>query len=209
MRLVAENLGGERNGEVLFSGLGFSVAAGEALLVTGLNGSGKSTLLRIIAGLLPPSEGSLQMEALGDEYGSIADAAHYIGHLNAMKPALTLRENLEFWRQFGGAGPGRGRRSIDDALDAVGLAGIDDLPFSYLSAGQKRRASIARLLVVHRPLWLLDEPTSSLDSQSEQRFGQLMRDHLGDGGLIVAATHLPLQLGKSREIRLGAEQHAS
>jgi heme exporter protein A len=200
MRLVAENLAGERGGELLFSGLDFTVSAGETLLITGPNGAGKSTLLRIIAGLLIQAEGTLQLEAPPAAFEGLVAAAHYVGHLNAMKPVLSIEENLRFWQSFNG----KARRSIADALGLVSLGDIGHLPFGYLSTGQKRRASIARLLISDRPVWLLDEPTAGLDKASELQFAGLMQEHLKGGGIIVAATHLPLGLGGAKELALGA-----
>ncbi|YBV95723.1 heme ABC exporter ATP-binding protein CcmA [Phyllobacteriaceae bacterium JZ32] len=198
MRLIAEKLSGERGGEALFSDLDFVTAAGEALLVTGPNGSGKSTLLRIIAGLLAPLSGSVRLEGAAS-FPVLQPACHYLGHNNAMKPALSVRENLAFWQAFNG----EPRQDIDEALETVGLDGIDHLPFGYLSTGQKRRISIAKLLVSHRPVWLLDEPTAGLDKVSESRFAALMRGHLDEGGIVVAATHLPLGLEDAKELRMG------
>jgi heme exporter protein A len=209
MRLVAENLCGERGGEPVFSGVGFSLGRGEALVVTGPNGSGKSTLLRVVAGLLPASQGKVRLEGGGEAFPNIASASHYLGHQHAMKTALSVAENLAFWRDFfGGAedGPtasGGESLSIAEALDEVGLDAIGLLPFGYLSAGQKRRASIARLLVAYRPVWLLDEPTAGLDRASDERFGRLMTAHLESGGIIVAATHQPLGLEGAVELRMG------
>ncbi|OHV78175.1 heme ABC exporter ATP-binding protein CcmA [Mesorhizobium sp. ORS 3428] len=199
MRLIAENLGGERGDETVFSGIGFALDKGEALIVTGPNGAGKSTLLRVIAGLLPAAEGRVRVEGAGDEFPSVASAAHYLGHLNAMKTALSVAENLGFWRAF----QGESALSVEDALETVGLGGLGHLPFGYLSTGQKRRASIAKLLVSRRPIWLLDEPTAGLDKASEERFAGLMRDHCHEGGIIVAATHLPLGLEGAKGLRMG------
>jgi heme exporter protein A len=198
MRLIAENLSGERGGEPVFSGINFSLSNSEALVVTGPNGSGKSTLLRIVAGLLPASGGKARLEGGGEAFVSIASACHYLGHQNAMKPTLSVTENLAFWRDFCGAT----ELGIDDALDAVGLAGIGHLPFGFLSTGQRRRAAIARLLVSHRPLWLLDEPTAGLDKASEKRLSALMTAHCRNGGIIVAATHLPLGIN-AQELAMG------
>ncbi|RUX03395.1 MAG: heme ABC exporter ATP-binding protein CcmA [Mesorhizobium sp.] len=198
MRLIAENLGGERGGEAVFSCIGFALEAGQALVVTGPNGSGKSTLLRVIAGLLPKAEGRLLLEGGGDEFPSIASACHYLGHQNAMKTALSVAENLRFWLEF----QGEGRLGVEEALETVGLGGIGHLPFGYLSTGQRRRAAIAKLLVSHRPLWLLDEPTAGLDKASEGRFARLMSGHCAEGGMIVAATHLPLGLEGARELQM-------
>jgi heme exporter protein A len=211
MRLVAENLCGERGGEPVFSGVGFSLGRGEALVVTGPNGSGKSTLLRVVAGLLPPARGKARLEGGGEAFPTVASACHYLGHQHAMKIALTVAENLAFWRNFlGGAedGPDGKAVSATEALDMVGLNGIAHLPFGYLSAGQKRRAAIARLLVAHRPLWLLDEPTAGLDQASDGRFAGLMGKHLQSGGIIVAATHLPLGLEEAQALRMGEQINA-
>ena len=199
MRLIAENLGGERGGETVFSGIDFALGKGEALIVTGPNGSGKSTLLRVIAGLLRPAEGRVVVEDGGEAFPSVAAASHYLGHLNAMKTALTVAENLDFWRVYQGE-PALG---VEEALETVGLGGLGHLPFGYLSTGQRRRASIAKLLVSHRPIWLLDEPTAGLDKASEERFAGLMRGHCQEGGIIVAATHLPLGLEGAKGLVMG------
>ncbi|TIM21564.1 MAG: heme ABC exporter ATP-binding protein CcmA [Mesorhizobium sp.] len=208
MRLIAENLGGERGGDAVFSGIGFVLEERQALIVTGPNGSGKSTLLRVIAGLLPAAQGSVRIEGAmeiedGDEaFPSVASACHYLGHQNAMKPALSVTENLRFWRDFNGDG----QLGVEEALETVGLGGIGHLPFGYLSTGQRRRAAIAKLLVSHRPLWLLDEPTAGLDKASEGRFAGLMAKHCKGGGMIVAATHLPLGI-EGTELRMTAREH--
>jgi heme exporter protein A len=199
MRLVAEGVGGERGGETVFSRIDFAVSDGEALVVTGPNGSGKSTLLRIIAGLLPAAEGSIRLEGGGEQAPDPAAACHYLGHENGMKPALSVAENLDFWQNFNGA-PALG---IAKALEAVGLETVAQLPYGYLSTGQRRRIAIARLLISHRPLWLLDEPTAGLDRRSEDRFAALMTAHLRQGGMIVAATHVALGLDAVKELRMG------
>jgi heme exporter protein A len=190
MRLIADNLSGERGGGQVFSGVGFALEAGESLIVTGPNGAGKSTLLRILAGLLPPSSGAVGIEGGDDGFPTASAASHYLGHENAMKTALTVSENLSFWREF----LGEPHLECSEALEIVGLGDIGHLPFGYLSTGQRRRASIARLLVSYRPVWLLDEPTAGLDQASEHQFAALMKAHLDDGGIIVAATHQPLGL---------------
>lgn len=200
MRLIAENLGGERGGETVFSGIGFALDKGQVLVVTGPNGSGKSTLLRVIAGLLPKAQGDVRIEGGGERFPTIASAVHYLGHLNAMKTALSVAENLRFWRDFNGDG----QSGVEEALETVGLGGIGHLPFGYLSTGQRRRAAIAKLLVSHKPLWLLDEPTAGLDKASEARFAGLMTRHCAEGGIIVAATHLPLGLDGAQALRMGA-----
>jgi heme exporter protein A len=198
MRLEASGLTCIRGGREVFSGLDFAVGTGEALLVTGRNGAGKSSLLRMIAGLVRTAAGRIALEG-GDPERTVPEQAHYLGHQDALKPSLTVAENLEFWaRYLGPAG------ADDGALAAIGLDGLADLPAVYLSAGQRRRLSVARLLAVRRPIWLLDEPTAALDREAQDRLGQLMADHLAGGGLIVAATHGPIGLGGARELRLGA-----
>lgn len=199
MQLVAEGLAGERGGETIFSQLCFSLGAGEALVVTGPNGSGKSTLLRIICGLLQLQTGSIKLTD-GGEGLPVRAACHYLGHQNAMKPALSVRENLAFWQRF----HGERKLEIHEALEAVDLPGVEDLPFGYLSTGQKRRVSIAKLLISHRPLWIVDEPTAGLDKASEARFAQLMQDHMREGGMIVAATHIPLGLKNVKTLDMSA-----
>lgn len=199
MRLIAENLGGERGGEAVFSGIGFVIEKGEALIVTGPNGSGKSTLLRVVAGLLPVARGKVLVEGGGEAFPTVASASHYLGHLNAMKTALSVEENLGFWRAF----QGEPALSVEEALETVALGGLGHLPFGYLSTGQRRRVSIAKLLVSRRPVWLLDEPTAGLDKASEERFAALMRGHLEGGGMVVAATHLPLGLEGAKVLGMG------
>jgi heme exporter protein A len=199
MQLKGDNLTCSRGGREVFVGINFSLSGGEALLVTGHNGAGKSSLLRAIAGFVHLAAGRLDFEG-GDDDASIGEQAHYLGHQDAAKPSLTLRENLEFWVRYLGAGGG----SIDAALEAVDLVPLADLPAAYLSAGQRRRLSIARLVAVERPIWLLDEPTSALDAPSQKRLAGLMRDHLASGGMIVAAAHGPIGLERARELKLGA-----
>jgi len=198
MLLEAENLAAERGGELVFSDISFSLRAGDGLVVTGPNGVGKSTLLRAVGGLLPLVAGRLHFE--GDVESPEAGAAcHYVGHQNAMKTALTVEENLRFWRDFSGSP----HLEIAESLEMVRLGDIGHLPFGYLSTGQRRRAAIARLLVSYRPVWLLDEPTAGLDRASEAQFAELMRAHLDDGGMILAATHHPLGLEEAKELRMG------
>jgi heme exporter protein A len=198
MRLSAHNLACVRGGREVFSGLGFDVRSGEAQLVTGPNGAGKSSLLRLVAGLVRIAAGKLVLEGADPEL-TIGEQAHYVSHQDALKTSLTVRENLEFWAGFLAGGTGK----VDAALDAVGLAGLTDVPAAYLSAGQRRRLSLARLLACDRPLWLLDEPTAALDAAAQARLAGLMRDHLAGGGIILAATHGPIGLDGAQELRLG------
>ena len=182
----------------MFSGLDFAASAGEALAVTGPNGAGKTSLLRQIAGLLTIAGGSIDLEGSDGEL-TLAEQAHYLGHRDALKPALSVMENLTFWRDFLGGEASDAKES----LAAVVLSHTAQLPAVVLSAGQRRRLSIARLLSVRRPIWLLDEPTSTLDSAGQTMFAALMEEHLGRGGMIVAATHAPLGIS-ARELRIGA-----
>jgi heme exporter protein A len=198
VRISASNLSCVRGDREVFSRINFSVSSGEALAVVGPNGAGKSSLLRLIAGLVRMTLGELSIED-GDPELTIAEQAHYLGHQDALKPSLSVTENLAFWARYLGTG------SIDlaDALEAVGLAAIRELPAGYLSAGQRRRLSIARLVAVRRPIWLLDEAASALDAAAQTRLIELMRAHLAGGGLILAATHAPLGLERVAELRLG------
>ena len=198
MRLNGDNLVCNRGGREVFAGLNFSLSGGEALVVTGRNGAGKSSLLRVIAGLVRLAAGRLELDG-GEPDATIGEQSHYVGHQDAVKPSLAVYENLKFWAQYLGAG----ERTIESALEAVDLAPLADLPAAYLSAGQRRRLSIARLVAVPRPLWLLDEPTSALDVPSQDRLADLMRRHLAGGGMIVAAAHGPIGLERARELKMG------
>jgi heme exporter protein A len=197
-----------RGGRRVFSGVNFSVDSGEALVLTGPNGAGKSSLLRMIAGLIRPAEGRFLLKG-GDAEMSLGEQAHYVGHLDPLKPALTVTENLGFWTRFLN-GKVAGDPGLDErGLEAVRLADLADLPAGYLSAGQRRRLSLARLLAVPRPIWLLDEPTTALDAASQDRLRALMQAHLLGGGMIVAATHGPLGLADCAELRLGTPSTAT
>jgi heme exporter protein A len=196
MQLQAENLSCVRGGREVFGALSFSVASGEALIVTGHNGAGKSSLLRAIAGLVRLAEGRLALHG-GDAEMSVGEQAHYLGHLDALKPGLSVLENLRFWAAWFGGG------NAEAALEAVELSPLAALPAAYLSAGQRRRLSLARLVAVSRPVWLLDEPTTALDVDAQARLAGLMRGHLASGGIIVAATHGDIGLAGARELRLG------
>lgn len=216
LALTVRDLAAERGGRLVFAGLEFRLDGGEALNVVGLNGAGKSTLLRVLAGLLAPAAGRVALDPpdAEDPDMPVAERAHYLGHADALKPALTPLDHLGFAADLlgrGSRGSGRPSRGFDrgqraatpaEALDRVALAHAADLPCGYLSAGQRRRVALARLLVAARPLWLLDEPATALDLASQAVLGDMMRRHLDDGGLIVAATHGPLGLDRVRELRL-------
>ena len=197
MRLCGTDLTCRRGDRDIFVGLNFSVADGEALMVSGRNGAGKSSLLRMLVGLVRMAHGSLDLQG-GDRDLTIGEQAHYLGHQDALKPSLSVAENLEFWTGF--LGPAIPSRAA--ALAAVGLDSLADLPAGYLSAGQRRRLSLARLLAVKRPIWLLDEPASTLDAAGQRRLRDFMRSHLAAGGLIIAATHAALGIEGAQELRL-------
>jgi heme exporter protein A len=197
MRLSGSGLICVRGGREVFAGLDFAATSGEAVAVVGRNGSGKTSLLRLIAGLLIPAGGTVAL-AGGDAELTLPEQCHYLGHRDALKPALSVAENLSFWADFMGGE----RFDAAESVAAVGLDHATDLPAAFLSAGQRRRLSLARLLTVRRPIWLLDEPTTALDAAGQDMFGGLMRDHLTRGGLIIAATHAPLGI-ESRELRIG------
>ncbi len=199
MRLSASRLTVERGGRIVFSNLSFGLDAGGSLTVTGPNGAGKSTLLRALAGLLPIAEGTISCTPLSG--GTLAEQAHYIGHVDALKGPLTVAENLEFLAAMLDAG--HGHLPVETALAELGLSHAANLPVTYLSAGQKRRAALAKLVVVKRPLWLLDEPLTALDAAAKARMAKIMAAHLAQGGMIVAASHAKLGL-PGGELRLGA-----
>jgi heme exporter protein A len=201
MRLSASDLVCRRGGRDVFAGVSFSIAAGEALTIRGRNGAGKSSLLRMVVGLVRIMHGRLDLQG-GDPELTIGEQAHYLGHQDALKPSLTVAENLRFWSAFLGGAHG----SVGEPLAAVGLEALADLPAGYLSAGQRRRLSIARLLAVKRPIWLLDEPTSTLDAAAHERLTEFMRAHLAGDGLILVATHGAIGIEEAAEVRLGEEQ---
>jgi heme exporter protein A len=196
MRLFASDLACHRGGRDVFAGVSFSVGAGESLIITGRNGAGKSSLLRMVAGLLRIAGGTFGLNG-GDQELTVGEQAHYLGHQDALKPSLSVLENLGFWARFLD-----GKRDLQPALRAAGLDRLADLPAAYLSAGQRRRLSIARLVAVERPIWLLDEPTSALDAAAQERLAELMRGHLRAGGLVLVATHGPVGLDGAQELRL-------
>ncbi|MGB8276138.1 MAG: heme ABC exporter ATP-binding protein CcmA [Alphaproteobacteria bacterium] len=183
-----------RGERVVFAGLTFALASGDALLLVGPNGSGKSTLLRLMAGLLRPAAGSIlwQGAPITADPGSHNRRLHYVGHLDAVKPALTVRENLSFWASFNGSS--RTEDAISGALRHFAIEHLSDIPARLLSAGQRRRLSLSRLLAVKAPLWLLDEPTVALDRASIAALAEAVRQHRENGGMAVIATHAAIEM---------------
>lgn len=180
-----------RGGRLVFDGLGFSVSGGGAMLLTGPNGSGKSTLLRLMAGLIPPTAGLLTWDgtSVEDDPEEHRARLHYLAHAEAIKPPLTVSEDLSFWQALNGSD-----KPVSAAVEAMGLDTQKMLPGRYLSAGQRRRLALARLLVSEADLWLLDEPSVGLDTASLAKLRQAVADHRAAGGMVIAATHVDLGL---------------
>ena len=188
----------KRGDKLLFEGLEWFLGPGDALVLNGPNGSGKSSLLRVIAGLLRPTAGIVKWgDAEVHKAEGYRDAMHYLGHFSAVKPVLTVSENVRFWSDINGGA------EIETALDSFGLKDIQDSPGRLLSSGQKRRVALANLVAVPRKLWLLDEASTGLDGQSVQALLSAINLHRDKGGLLVAATHGELDLGDAKEITLG------
>lgn len=206
MALIIDDLACRRGGRTVFSGLSFRLEDGTAALLRGPNGAGKSSLLRVIAGLLPPVSGEVR---LGDvrltrDPGAVQERVALAGHLDAVKPALTVAENLAAWAGIMGAAKSGAGARTQAALARFGLEAIADRPAGQCSAGQRRRLGLARLLVVERPLWLLDEPTVSLDADSAALVAELVRAHAASGGMALIATHIDLGLGPAPVLEMTA-----
>ena len=193
MELAAKDLTCERGGRIVFRNVSLSLKPHQLLQLTGPNGSGKSSLLRLIAGLNEAQTGTVTLEG-GSADLSIGQQAHYVAHQEPVKSVLSVAENLAFWRDFLGGG------DVEEALDAFDLGRLSSYPAGLLSAGQKRRLALARLVLVPRVLWLLDEPTVGLDTASLERLVKVMATQLDKGGMIIAATHVPL--GREPDTRL-------
>ncbi len=198
--LTVEAVALSRGGRQLLTGLSFTADAGQAIALTGANGSGKTSLLRAIAGLIRPDAGAVSFAGPAgplEAEDARAGGLHMLGHQDGLKPGRTARDELAFQVAWtGGSGA-----SMAAAVEALELKPLLDLETRKLSAGQRRRVALARLLASPRPLWLLDEPLSPLDARWRERFGGLMRDHLAGGGMLVAAVHDPLPIA-AREVAL-------
>lgn len=206
LTLTAENLTCSRGMRPIFTELSFRVEAGQALLLLGPNGSGKTTLLRALADFLPSDAGTIVLGG-GEDERERAEYCHYIGHRDGLKMRLTVKENLQFYADYLGD-PGA-PANVETALDSFGLAALGPIPTGYLSAGQKRRLALARLLVAKRPVWLLDEPSVSLDTASLQILTDVIKTHLKTGGIVVVATHLPLGIDDAQALNLGTMEGAA
>jgi heme exporter protein A len=202
--LTLDSLAGRRGERTLFAGLSLTLNPGQIVELRGPNGAGKSTLLLIIAGIVHPAAGGFAIGG-GDPEESSETAIGFLGHRAAVKARLSVTENLRFWAALNG----RPTAAVLPALETVGLGPIATLDAGHLSAGQTRRLALARLLLLDRPLWLLDEPTAALDAQGEALVATLIDAHLGRGGLVLAATHHDLGLRhKAETIVLGQPQVA-
>lgn len=199
----ADQLSCRRGDRLIFQGLGFSMAPGGALLLLGRNGSGKSSLLRLLAGLLKPASGQLFWgeELLGKEREAHAGRLHYLGHQDAVKPVLTVEENLLFWARL--HDPASPAERVEAALAAFNLKPLAQTPGKLLSAGQKRRLALARLLAARAPLWLLDEPSVGLDYDSVGRLEEILARHRADGGMVALSTHADIALPDAQVLQMG------
>ena len=198
--LTAHDLSCRRGGRLLFEGLSFTLDPGEALLVTGPNGAGKTSLLRLIAGFLPLEGGSFRVTGAASD-AMLPELCHYVGHANGIKTSLSVRENLAFYAEF------LGGHSADlaDALAAFKLGELADFPAGLLSAGQKRKLALSRLFAAPRPIWLLDEPSVSLDAASVKQLDAALGRHLKAGGVAIVASHIAPKTKFARKLALGLE----
>ncbi|PHS23219.1 MAG: heme ABC exporter ATP-binding protein CcmA [Robiginitomaculum sp.] len=186
LSLRAEELGCDRADNPVFRGVSFKLDPGEALVLRGDNGAGKTSLLRLVAGLLPLAEGVLQIKPEGADWQNTSASGHiaWQGHEDAHKQALSVSENLAFWARIHNR-----KTNIENTLERVGIAKLYSFQVGRLSAGQKRRLALARLLVQDQPLWLMDEPTAALDGKAAALCEALVADHLQAGGIALIATH--------------------
>ena len=201
--LEGDRLCAQRGYATLFADVSFAVRDGSALVVTGRNGSGKTTLLRMLAGLTAPAAGEIRWRrSVARPFdGRLRAAVAFNGHLPALKDELTAEENLAQWISLGDRPPASA--AIRDALAAVALERRRSLPVRLLSQGQRRRIGLARLRLVRRPLWILDEPLTALDDEGQALLARLLSHHVERGGLAIVATHQPLAAAPTRELKLG------
>jgi heme exporter protein A len=204
--LVAEDLACRRGERLVFAGLSFRLAPGDVLVLTGTNGSGKTSLLRLLVGLIAPAAGRLAWGTMpiADDLAEHRARLHYVGHQDGVKPGLTPRETLAFWAALRGQEVRRDAPVLAAALAAFALEAVVDWPCRWLSAGQRRRLALARLLVTPAELWLLDEPFSALDDDNRARLEQAIVAHRAEGGRAVVATHIPAEIGATVGIGLDA-----
>lgn len=217
MPLIIKKLSLRRGSRLLIKDLSISLDKGQSLLLTGPNGVGKTTLIRAIAGFIPPHSGQITYLSTPQPAADFKnnngasppepELIHYIGHKNGLRTSLTVLENLEFWQGFYGAANSNTKTNsaeteLREVMKTFSLTTLMDIPAGYLSAGQKRRLGLARLLLSKRPLWLLDEPTVSLDRLSAELLAKTAEEHLKQGGILIAATHIPLGIPFTKEIEL-------
>lgn len=200
-RLEAHDLACRRGLRLIFEGLSFRLDAGAALSLTGPNGAGKTSLLRLLAGFLPPARGEIRLLP-EDEETPDAEFIHYLGHASGVKASLSVAENLRFWSDYYAA-PRLSAARLEGSLDRFSLGEIAHLAAGLLSAGQKRKLALCRLLVAPRPVWLLDEPSVSLDARSTETLAEIVREHLKEGGMAIVASHAPISLHYAQRIELG------
>jgi len=195
MKLSADKLCCARGGRPVLSDLSFALEDGNGMMLSGPNGSGKTTLLRAIAGFGEITGGDIKLDTL-DNDAELSQACLYVGHHNAIKPQLSVLENITFWAEFAGG-------DVEAALSAFSMAPIKDVPVAMLSAGQRRRVGLSRLALKKNPVWLLDEPATSLDKAAVKTLSQLMQAHLDSGGVLIAASHteFDIELGKNLELK--------
>lgn len=204
-QFFGDNLTCFRGGRIVFADLSFSLDNGDALVLRGPNGSGKSSLLRVMAGLVDPVAGAVTWDDIGNGSSIQSDPdahhrhIHFVGHADAVKPVLSVRENVSFWAKLRTSAP-----DVDGALSALGIIDLADVPGRFLSAGQKRRVGLARVLAAPAPLWLLDEPATALDAGGIEALENAIRAHRAGGGMVVASTHQNLQIDDPHRLNLDA-----